>query len=310
MKAKILVIVDVPGWALDRTAQNVIKRLGGSYEFTVVYNNGSSREHLRGNYDLHYLCYFCQLEDAKIKLQLPNPKITGIRSHFKWDKGRGLAPSEELLSRFNEFAAINVPSRILLNIFSPHLKNIFYTPHGVDCDLFKPADKVRNNVGKKKLLVGWAGSSSNHPGKRGLKDYLLPALVGLDDVELEMACRETKWRTQEEMVEYYQRMDLYICTSRTEGGPHPLLEASACGVPIVSTKVGHAPDLIVDGRNGFLVEREVKTIRQKVIQLRDFPELREQMGRSARHEVEANWHWDEQAPKYVPFFEAALKGLS
>ena len=309
MKAKILVIVDVPGWALDRTAQNVIKRLRGNYDFTVVYNDELSREHLRGNYDLYYLCYWRQLEDAKIKLKLPNRTITGIRSHFKWDKGLGLAPNDELISRLNTFAAINVPSRILFNIFSPHLKNIFHTPHGVDCELFKPAEKVRNNVGKKKLVVGWAGSSSNHPGKRGLKDYLLPALAGLHDVELEMACRESKWRTQEEMIEYYQRMDLYICTSRTEGGPHPLLEASACGVPLISTKVGHAPELIVDGHNGFLVEREVHAIRKKVIELRDFPERREQIGRNARQEVVTKWNWDVQAPKYVPFFEAALEGL-
>ena len=58
------------------------------------------------------------------------------------------------------------------------------------------------------------------------------------------------------LVDYYNVIDLYIITSREEGGPKALLESLACGVPLVSTKVGMVPDLIVHNENGYLVDLE------------------------------------------------------
>lgn len=59
-------------------------------------------------------------------------------------------------------------------------------------------------------------------------------------------------RRYHDIVRYYQALDLYLITSRAEGGPKALLEAMACGIPLVSTNVGMAPDIILDGQNGFL----------------------------------------------------------
>lgn len=60
----------------------------------------------------------------------------------------------------------------------------------------------------------------------------------------------------ENIVDYYSVLDLYLITSRTEGGPKSVLEAMACGVPVVSTKVGMCPDVIKDNDNGFLCDIE------------------------------------------------------
>ena len=57
-----------------------------------------------------------------------------------------------------------------------------------------------------------------------------------------------------EIVNYYNVLDLYLIASRVEGGPKALLESWACGVPLVSTKVGMCADIIEDGKNGFLAE--------------------------------------------------------
>lgn len=58
------------------------------------------------------------------------------------------------------------------------------------------------------------------------------------------------------VIPYYQILDLYLVSSREEGGPKALLESLACGVPLVSTVVGMAPEIIIDGQNGFLVGNE------------------------------------------------------
>jgi glycosyltransferase involved in cell wall biosynthesis len=59
-----------------------------------------------------------------------------------------------------------------------------------------------------------------------------------------------------DLVELYHALDLYLMTSREEGGPMALMESMASGVPVVSTSVGMAPDLIVDGVTGGLAVSE------------------------------------------------------
>lgn len=59
-----------------------------------------------------------------------------------------------------------------------------------------------------------------------------------------------------EIANLYKTIDLYLITSRTEGGPKSVLESFACGIPVVSTRVGMCRDIIEDNVNGFLCEIE------------------------------------------------------
>ena len=306
MKPKILVIVDVPGWALERTADNVIARLKEQYAFDKAFNRNAAEKIRAGRFDLLYVTYETQFQDAGMEVNIPQNSVTGVRCHFKWDKGKDLPPSPAFISHLRRFAALHVPSKILLNIFTPLHPAVFYTPHGVDINVFKPRAGEPFSSPAGELVLGWAGSLTNHPGKRGVEDYIIPAVEGLKGVTLTLAAREHKWRTQKEMVRFYQNLDALICASRTEGGPHSLLEAAACGIPLISTQVGIAPELIRDGENGFLIERSIKAIRNAVIKLRDNQELRIAMGKRARETVENAWSWDLQAQNYIPFFDYGL----
>jgi len=58
----------------------------------------------------------------------------------------------------------------------------------------------------------------------------------------------------EDLVQCYHALDLYIVSSREEGGPMGLMESMSAHVPVVSTYVGMAPDLIQDGITGGLVK--------------------------------------------------------
>jgi glycosyltransferase involved in cell wall biosynthesis len=51
----------------------------------------------------------------------------------------------------------------------------------------------------------------------------------------------------------YQALDLYLVTSRQEGGPKAILESMASGIPLISTRVGQAMDLMEHERNGWVV---------------------------------------------------------
>jgi glycosyltransferase involved in cell wall biosynthesis len=52
----------------------------------------------------------------------------------------------------------------------------------------------------------------------------------------------------------YAALDVYVVPSRQEGGPNGVLESMASGVPVVSTRVGQAQELVRDGENGWLVD--------------------------------------------------------
>jgi glycosyltransferase involved in cell wall biosynthesis len=64
-----------------------------------------------------------------------------------------------------------------------------------------------------------------------------------------------------QMSDFYNMLDLYLVTSRQEGGPKAVLESMATGTPIISTAVGQAPEVINSGVDGFLAPVEdVKSI--------------------------------------------------
>jgi glycosyltransferase involved in cell wall biosynthesis len=82
----------------------------------------------------------------------------------------------------------------------------------------------------------------------------------------------------DEVASYYKVTDLYVVTSREEGGPKQILESMAGGVSVISTRVGMAPDVIIDGENGFIVEVEdAITLTQRAIQVLDNKNLRNNM---------------------------------
>lgn len=120
-----------------------------------------------------------------------------------------------------------------------------------------------------------------------------------------MAAREDKWRGPDEMLEFYRSIDVYVCASRSEGTPNPCLEAAACGVPVVTTRVGNMPELIQHGVNGFFVERNVSDIARKLTRLRDDPLLRAELSQNMLASIQA-WDWEHQAGTYRNMFETML----
>ncbi|OIO20071.1 MAG: hypothetical protein AUJ37_01245 [Candidatus Magasanikbacteria bacterium CG1_02_41_34] len=109
-----------------------------------------------------------------------------------------------------------------------------------------------------------------------------------------------------DIVKYYNALDVYIIGSRVEGGPKALLESWACGVPLVSTKVGMSADLIRNGENGFLAEVEdIDDITEKVIHILNNNESKEKCIRGGLTDVQT-YSWDNISQMY---FERMYKKL-
>lgn len=101
-----------------------------------------------------------------------------------------------------------------------------------------------------------------------------------------------------DIVRYYHALDLYIITSRSEGGPKALLESWATGVPVVSSRVGMPADLIEHGVNGMLAEVEdVRGLTNHAIELIEDAAVRERCRRQALQDVR-KYDWPLIAEQY------------
>jgi glycosyltransferase involved in cell wall biosynthesis len=306
----VLCIVDRPDWAHDRKTDALAKVLGGSFEIVKRYQAEVSADDL-GNADCVLLYYWLQAERLshlrEVLRSLRGRLVIGICSHFELDgawRAPGLATLDELA------CAVFVNNRLLLEELGPRLgRPVYYTPNGVDTGFFRPAAAVRPPEPPRPLRVGWAGSLKNQGAEhRGVHEFIVPAVEALGGAELRLAIREEKWRNHEEMLDFYHSIDVYVCASRSEGTPNPCLEAAACGLPVVTTRVGNMPELIRDGENGFFVERDAADITEKLRWLRDDPKLRDRLGRAARADVVESWDWRCQAVRYDTMLRDVLGG--
>ncbi len=87
---------------------------------------------------------------------------------------------------------------------------------------------------------------------------------------------------QSELLREIQSARVFVMNSRSEGGPRVALEAMACGMPVVATRVGVMPDVIEDEKNGLLTEGTVGDLTAKIMLLLDHPILAERLGREAK----------------------------
>jgi L-malate glycosyltransferase len=108
---------------------------------------------------------------------------------------------------------------------------------------------------------------------------------------------------------YYRAMDVYVCTSATEGLSNSILEAMACGRPVIATKVGGNPELVQHGETGYLVApfapEEVASAGQI---LASNPHLRHRMGARARSDAEAIFSMPAMVERYEKLYTDLLNG--
>jgi glycosyltransferase involved in cell wall biosynthesis len=101
--------------------------------------------------------------------------------------------------------------------------------------------------------------------------------------------------------------DAFCLLSRSEGFCNALLEAMACGVPSVVTRVGGNPEAITDGENGFLVPVEDHAAAaEKLLILLEHPERAAQIGENGRTSVEMRFSADAMIHKLIGVYRDLL----
>lgn len=256
-------------------------------------------------------CAFCpQLADSFD--EAPARGLENLRMAAEWLGATYVSPSrwmEECVRRSSVAAG----------------RVVRYIPYGVDGGVFAVGDRTEareqlglpGNVGV--LLVTADVASETRKGFReaaaALKgcvgeDWVL-AVAGGDA----SAFADTGWRVcdlgriggREKMAAAYRASDVFLCPSLEDNLPNTVLEAMACGCPVVGFPFGGMRDLVVDGITGRLAKTGTPgDLREVIVALMDDSEGRAAMGRAARERAMEVYHPDLQARDYEALYREML----
>jgi glycosyltransferase involved in cell wall biosynthesis len=137
------------------------------------------------------------------------------------------------------------------------------------------------------------------PDRRPLEQRLAEA--GLQDV-VEFAGE------QHDLVPWLSAADLFLLPSEQESFGLAALEAMACEVPVVASRVGGLPEIIDDGRTGFLCALDdLDGMAARGVAVLSDPDLRERVGRAAAEDVRTRFCTDLIVSQYEQCYHDVLE---
>jgi len=110
-------------------------------------------------------------------------------------------------------------------------------------------------------------------------------------------------KPQADIIPYLAKLDLLVAPSLWEGLGIVVLEALACGVPVIASKVDGIKEIIVDGKNGFLFEKgNQQELAAKIINLINHPENLEQIRKSGSETIKQKFDIVDISQKYQKIY--------
>jgi glycosyltransferase involved in cell wall biosynthesis len=199
--------------------------------------------------------------------------------------------------------------------------------HFLNFDIFK----IKNNINERKNLIGYIGRFSK---EKGIMNFLsaiyiendkiekkqdLKFFIGGDGEEREKIIKFlnekklnnnvilTGWISHNDLGNYLNELKLLIIPSYSEGLPNILLEAMACGTPVLASAVGTIPDIIEDGKTGFIMESNdseciAKNI-ERVLKIQNLDEI----VKNARGLIEKKYTYKFVMTRYKKIFNKLLE---
>lgn len=109
---------------------------------------------------------------------------------------------------------------------------------------------------------------------------------------------------------WMQAADVLVLPSRSEGRPNVVVEAQACGLPVVATRVGGTPELVEDGDSGLLVEPDdPASLARTVGRLAGDAALRQRLRRNGLRRIQTQGlTWDANAENMLQLYQRAVAG--
>lgn len=136
-----------------------------------------------------------------------------------------------------------------------------------------------------------------------------PARTECERLLAELNLTEQIWLAgdRSDVPELMRAMDLFVLPSLGEGISNTILEAMACGLPVIATEVGGNPELVVPGKTGTLVPvADHEKMAQALLMYLQNPARIAQEGQAARAEIEARFSMQAMVAGYLRVYDGLL----
>jgi glycosyltransferase involved in cell wall biosynthesis len=296
---------------------NIIPKIAGHLLLQVQISNKILQ--LKNNADV--LIYFL---DSHVYIlpsligKLLNKKIVFVLAASISNSALANANIFSKILRFSE--SINFKYADYIVVYSPSLlekwklqsyahKILIAHEHFLDFNTFS----VTTPLPDRPPLIGYIGRLSGEKGVQHFAQALPAVLNGREDLRVliggdgelkeSIAASLQKggvtarvelpgWISHDDLPGYLNQLRLLVLPSYTEGLPNIMLEAMACGTPVLATPVGAIPDIIIDGKTGFIMENNSpECIAENVKRALDSPDL-ERIAENGRRFVEENFTFE------------------
>ena len=199
-------------------------------------------------------------------------------------------------------------------------------PNGVDFDVFHPAEKqeVREKLGipldVKVLLFTANGirrsiwkdyktmeAAVSNVAKSFKKQKILFIALGEDAPKERIGQAEIHFipyqKDAKDVAFYYQAADVYVHAARAETFPNTVIEALACGLPVVATAVGGIPEQVEEGVTGFLTPPEdAESMASRIVQILEDDKLKQKMSVDAAESARKKFSIEKQVNEYLRWY--------
>jgi len=252
------------------------------------------------------------------------PAIWRDATAYNWQRKRDIYSISRLY--------VTTPSQWLMNeveqsMLAPAILERRVIHNGVDLSVFRPGDKAaaRRTLGLPQdspilLFVGQRTKRNQFKDYATMENALRKVATKSNGQELLFLCLggaskdESIGKARVRFVDYqhdlakvamfYQAADIYLHAARADTYPNTVLEALACGNPVIATAVGGIPEQIEDGVTGFLTPPEdPEAMAARIEQLLVDAELRQIMGSKAAEVARERFSLDIQADAYLEWFQ-------
>ncbi|WP_420961037.1 glycosyltransferase [Brucella sp. IR073] len=319
-----------------------VKRLPYSGEVGYFLNAGALRSILAEERPDLMNAHYASGYGTTARMAHFHPYILSVWGSDVYDFA-GKSPLHRWLSKRNLLAADQIASTSYAmadqaRLVAP-LGDIEITPFGVDTRLFTPREED-DSTSHGTIVIGTVKGMAAHYGVDILIDSVALLVEELNHSNPETAKRvrlrlvghgpqmnELKTRAHnlgisgivefvgqvphEAVPEHLRQFDIYAALSRRESFGVAIIEAGACGLPVVVSDVGGLPEVVVGGETGFVVPPEspreaAKALRQLVLD----PALRRQMGAAGRARAVACYEWRDNVDTMVALYQKVLASNS